>query len=115
MTTTGGGDDALRGVVPSAPLLRRDDEPMEVDAPPEAEPRPLSIARLQGWWFQRFCAGAETEGTTSFSLDRPGVFQHGGGNGDGFPVGLRRRLGPSGRDFLCKPAQGGRHPVPEKV
>ena len=48
VTTTGGGDDALRGVVPSAPLLRRDDEPKKVDAPPEAEPRPLSFARLFG-------------------------------------------------------------------
>ena len=83
--TTGGGDDSLGGLVPSAPLRRGDEEPMEVDAPPEAEPRPLSIARLQGRWFQRFCARVETEGTTSFSLGRLGVFQHRGGNGDGFP------------------------------
>ena len=46
--TTGGGDDALRGMVPSAPLLRRDEEPKGVDAPPEAEPRPLPFARLFG-------------------------------------------------------------------
>ena len=46
--TTGGGDDALRGMVPSAALLRRDEEPKGVDAPPEAEPRPLPFARLFG-------------------------------------------------------------------
>ena len=115
VTTTRGGDDALRGVVPSAPLRRGDEEPMEVDAPPEAEPRPLSIARLQGRWFQRFCARVETEGATSFSLGRLGGFQHRGSNGDGFPGGLRRRLAPSVRDVLCKLAQGGRHPVPQKV
>ena len=93
VTTTGGGDDALRGVVPSAPLLHRDDGPMEVDAPPEAEPRPLSISRLQGRWFQRFCAWAETEGATSFSLGRLGVFQHRGSNGDGFPGGAAASAG----------------------
>ena len=49
VTTTRGGDDALRRVVPSAPLRRGDEEPVEVDdAPPEAEPRPLPIARLFG-------------------------------------------------------------------
>ena len=54
VTTTGGGDDdrggddALRGAVPSAPLLRRDEEPMDVDTPPEAEPRSLPFARLFG-------------------------------------------------------------------
>ena len=48
VTTTGGGDNALGGVVPSAPLLRRDEEPMDVDTPPEAEPRPLPFARLFG-------------------------------------------------------------------
>ena len=48
VTMTGGGDDALRGVVPSAPLLRRGEEPMDVDTPPEAEPRPLPFARLFG-------------------------------------------------------------------
>ena len=48
VTTTGGCDDAQRGVVPSAPLLRRDEEPMDVDALPEAEPRPLPFVRLFG-------------------------------------------------------------------
>ena len=48
VTSTGGGDDALRGVVPSALLLRRDEEPMDVDTPPEAEPRPLPFVRLFG-------------------------------------------------------------------
>ena len=44
--TTRGSDDALRGMVPSAPLLRHDEEPMEVNVPPEAEPRPLPFARI---------------------------------------------------------------------
>ena len=48
VTGTGGGDNASRGMIPSAPLLRRDEEPMEVDVPPEAEPRPLPFARLFG-------------------------------------------------------------------
>ena len=48
VTTTGRDDDAQRGVVPSALLLGRDEEPMEVDTPPEAEPRPLPFARLFG-------------------------------------------------------------------
>ena len=48
VTSTGGGDNAARGMIPSAPLLRRDEEPMEVDVPPEAEPRPLPFARLFG-------------------------------------------------------------------
>ena len=48
VTTTGSGEDALRGMVPSAPLLRSDEEPMEVDAPPEAGPRPLPFARFFG-------------------------------------------------------------------
>ena len=48
VTMTGGSDDALRGVVPSAPLLRSDEEPMDVDTPPEAEPRSLPFARLFG-------------------------------------------------------------------
>ena len=52
---------------------------------PEAEPRPLPFARLHGRWFQRFCAGAETEGTISFSLGRPGALQQRGGDGDGLP------------------------------
>ena len=48
VASTGGGGDALRGVVPSAPLLRRDEEPMDVDTPQEAEPRPLPFVRLFG-------------------------------------------------------------------
>ena len=48
-TTTAGGDNALRRLVPSAPLQRGDEEPVDVDdAPPKAEPRPLLIARLFG-------------------------------------------------------------------
>ena len=37
-----GGDDALRGVAPSAPLIRGDEEPKDVDPRPEAETRPFS-------------------------------------------------------------------------
>ena len=48
VTSTEGGDNAARGMIPSAPLLRRDEEPMEVDVPPEAEPRPLPFAVLFG-------------------------------------------------------------------
>ena len=46
VTLTGGSDNASRGMTPSTPLLRRDEEPMEVDVPPEAEPRLLPFARL---------------------------------------------------------------------
>ena len=41
-----GGEDALKGVAPSAPLIRGVEEPMDVDPPPEAETRPLTSSRL---------------------------------------------------------------------
>ena len=110
-------------MVPSAPLLRRDEEPKGVDAPPEAEPRPLPFARLFGG------GGYNASAPGSRPRERPAslsvgpacsnieaatatAFRGGGGGGGGW---LRRRLGPSGRDVLCKPAQDGRHPVPQKV
>ena len=46
--TTGGSHDALRGVVPSAPLRQCHEELMEVDIPWEAEPRPLPFTRVFG-------------------------------------------------------------------
>ena len=36
--------DSLRGVAPSAPLICGDEEPMDVDLPPEAETRPLPFS-----------------------------------------------------------------------
>ena len=45
VTTTGGGDDAQRGMVPTAPLLRREEEPMEVDVPPEVDPGAVTTNR----------------------------------------------------------------------
>ena len=45
VTTTGGSDDAQRGIVPTAPLLRRDEEPLEVDVPPEADPGAVTTNR----------------------------------------------------------------------
>ena len=46
--SVGGGDDALRGVAPSAPLIRGDEEPMDVDPRPEAETRPLPFSDSSG-------------------------------------------------------------------
>ena len=48
VSSAGGGDDALRGVAASAPLIRGDKEPMDVDLPSEAETRPLPFSRLFG-------------------------------------------------------------------
>ena len=45
VTTTGDCDDAQRWVVPTAPLLRRDEEPLEVDVPPEADPGAVTTNR----------------------------------------------------------------------
>ena len=45
VTTTGDGDDAQRWVVPTAPLMRRDEEPMKVDVPPEADPGAVTTNR----------------------------------------------------------------------
>ena len=46
--SVGGGDDALRGVAPSAPLILDDEEPMDVDPPPGVETRPLPFSRPLG-------------------------------------------------------------------
>ena len=48
VSSAGGGDDALRGVAASAPLIRGDEEPKDVDPRPEAETRPLPFSRLFG-------------------------------------------------------------------